>query len=126
MGGVDGQVGIVGQSSEGETWVRMKQIKDIPPSSMIEPSTEVQQESTRKSDKGTQIDIMVPYTSDALCLAAGLQFGCDTSGNEFGIEAYIDFFIAENNAVFYASNLEIEFRLVHTYMVSDYEEGDYG
>lgn len=124
VGGLNGQVGTVGQSPDGETWVRMESIADLPPTTTIEyPESDDRGRSARGGDKGIQIDIMVPYTSDALCSAAGLESGCETSGNEAPIKELVEFFVEENNAIFYATGLKTEFRLVHSYMISGYEEG---
>ena len=75
-------------------------------------------------DDGRVLDIMIPYTPEALCHIATGGF-CDVTlpTNIAAMEAVVDHFVAEANVVFMISQLDLTLRLVHTYRVTDFQEG---
>jgi hypothetical protein len=76
-------------------------------------------------DDGNVIDVMVPYTKFAMCIENVHNLDdCDESslGNHLAMKNRIEMLIAEANTVYANSNIELELRLVHSYMVTDYSE----
>ena len=80
------------------------------------------------SDTGSVIDIMVPYTEQALCRESLLPFPCNgaLNGSHVLIENRINFFVAESQAVFYNTGLKLQLNVVHSYLVTDFVENPLG
>lgn len=74
-------------------------------------------------DSGNEIDLMLPYTLEALCSEAGLGFPCmPNAANTVPILNRINLLIAEADLTFMNSNMALRARLVHTYLATDYVE----
>jgi hypothetical protein len=75
-------------------------------------------------DLGSNIDIMVVWTREAECGAAGLSASCTvTTATENIMRGVIDLAIAETNAAYQFSGIFTVLRLVHAYRDPDYVEG---
>jgi len=76
-------------------------------------------------DDGSVLDLLVPYTKEAMCALAGLSLTCPpTTANKASIVSQIMKFVEETNMVLRNSGLTAPFtvNLKHTYMVEDYNE----
>jgi hypothetical protein len=81
------------------------------------------------ADDGSNFDILIPYTQEAMCAEAGeASSTCpNTDINRAPIETRINMLVSEANAVLsnsgFPASAPTSFNLVHTYMVEDYSEG---
>jgi hypothetical protein len=74
-------------------------------------------------DSGSNIDIMVVWTSEAECKNSGLLKGCTlTATTENNIRGLIDLAVAETNTAYELSGILSSLRLVHAYRDPTYVE----
>jgi hypothetical protein len=74
-------------------------------------------------DSGSNIDVMVVWTSEAECKNSGLNAGCTlTATTENNIRGLIDLAVAETNTAFELSGILSSLRLVHAYRDPTYVE----
>lgn len=74
-------------------------------------------------DSGTNMDIMVVWTSSAECAASGLSMGCTLDDEtELMMRNLIDLAIDETNDAFLQSGVESELLLVEAYRDESYNE----
>ena len=77
------------------------------------------------ADTGEVIDVLVPYTIEALCFEANLPCPCDdTETNRAAILTEIRRLVMEANTVIMNTSLDFSVRLVGTFLVGDYDEGE--
>lgn len=79
-------------------------------------------------DSGQVIDIMIPYTQEAMCSEAFLFFPCDFTQKEnyVPIQNRINFLLMESKMTFLNTGLQMSLQLVHSYMVTDFVESGMG
>jgi hypothetical protein len=74
-------------------------------------------------DSGSNIDVMVVWTTDAECKNSFLPVGCTlTATTESNMRGVIDLLVAEANTAFSLSGMLSSLRLVHAYRDSTYVE----
>lgn len=84
----------------------------------------VESDITPRDDPGV-IDIMVLYTKEAMCEAAGVDLSsCTYAAHKSTIEAQIDLGVANNNVAFTNSDIDTQLNLVHKYLDDTYTEPD--
>lgn len=75
------------------------------------------------ADDPSNIDVMVVYTKEAMCEAAGVSINlCNANDHSAAIEGQIDLAVANNNVAHTNSNTGTQLTLVHKYLDATYVE----
>ena len=116
---------VVGTFADGTVWADV--IDTVQESTVTEVEIEYGEspppEDFTELDDGSIIDMVVPYTSEALCSEAGLAFPCDFS-QAGSVLSKIDFLIAETNTILAASGIALRVQGRGSWRTEDYTEGE--
>uniref|UniRef100_A0A7S2FPD8 Peptidase M12B domain-containing protein n=1 Tax=Octactis speculum TaxID=3111310 RepID=A0A7S2FPD8_9STRA len=122
----------ISSRKDGSLQVDAIAISDFPPeedpsvnrSSLTLPVEPSDRKLTETTEEGGIIDVMVVYTTFAMCSDAGESYPCDTTSeaNHLNILDRIDLAISETNTAFVLSGVDTQLNLVHAYMDESYNE----
>lgn len=104
--------------------------KQHKPNRLLRSNTSVEVDATihrKLASESITIDVMVPYTQRVLCSIsqAGSPDKCDPNDRRKAmVQARIDLAVQETNVAYENSGIPGRLRLVHSYMVENYDEID--